>query len=172
MQLLMMKEKESIIQSYYQAIYKYALLKLKSVEQALDVTQEVFYRYLKYDKVFESEEHEKNWLYRTAANLCNSYWRSGWYKHILFSNEDTEFVTEVTPLNDCIDKENAEIVFSTVLDLPIKYRELIHLFYYENMSIREIAIIVGRKESTIQTQLARGRSILRRKLEEAGYERF
>jgi RNA polymerase sigma-70 factor (ECF subfamily) len=59
-----------------------------------------------------------------------------------------------------------------VLDLPIKYRELIHLFYYENMSIREIAIIVGRKESTIQTQLARGRSILRRKLEEAGYERF
>jgi RNA polymerase sigma-70 factor (ECF subfamily) len=57
------------------------------------------------------------------------------------------------------------------MDLPRKYREAIHLYYYEELSVKEIAAILKKAEATVKTNLHRGRELLKRKLEEAGYER-
>lgn len=166
------KDKEYKIVFYYQAIYKYALFKLKSPEQALDVTQEVFCKYIDCNTNFESEKHEKNWLFLIASNICNSYWRSGWYKHVFLDDSKVEITVEDSLQSEYIEKEDADLIRRAVLSLPYKDRELIHLFYYENMSIREISYVTGRKESTIQTQLSRARERLKKKLESMGYERF
>jgi RNA polymerase sigma-70 factor (ECF subfamily) len=172
MQLQITKEKELKIAYYYPALYKFALFKLKSTEQAFDVTQEVFCRYIEFADNFESEQHEKNWLFFTASNICNSYWRSGWYKHVFLDDSKIETVHQGSQLSDFIEKEDASLIRIAVMKLSYKDRELIHLFYYENMSIKEISYVTGRKESTIQTQLSRAREKLKKKLEEIGYERF
>ena len=165
-------EKENKIKYYYPLIYKFALMKLTSAEQAMDVTQEVFCKYVERQKPFDSENHEKNWLYRTASNICNSYWRSSWYKHVSLNNELEIHYADNDPDKECYEKETKRALMESVAKLPIKYRELIHLFYYENLSIKDIAYITHKKESTIQTQLARGREKLRKRMEEFGYEGF
>lgn len=138
----------------------------------MDVTQEVFYRYLKNEEEFASEEHEKNWLYYTASNICRSYWRSGWYKHILLSEKTMDDVCEENPLQNCIEKEESRMILEAMFKLPMKYREILHFYYYEDMSIKEISYITGKKESTIQSQLSRGRDKLKVLLKESGYARF
>ncbi|MCR5237594.1 MAG: sigma-70 family RNA polymerase sigma factor [Lachnospiraceae bacterium] len=165
-------ELENKISYYYPQIYKFALLKLKSAEQAMDVTQEVFCKYIENQKPFESELHERNWLYRTASNICGSYWRSSWYKRVSLNNEIEIQSVNDGPDKEYMEKEKGQALLKAVLSLPIAYRELIHLFYYENMSIKDIAFITHKNESTIQTQLARGRTKLKKKMEELGYDGF
>lgn len=164
--------KEEKIALYYQSIYKFALLQLKSSDLAMDVTQEVFYRYIECNTKFTSGEHERNWLYLITSNICKSYWRSGWYKHIFLSETLVENPIDITPDKAYIEKEESKIILRAILKLPQKYREIIHLYYYEDMSIKEISFITGKRESTIQTQLSRGREKLRVLLEEGGYARF
>ena len=65
-----------------------------------------------------------------------------------------------------LQKEQSREIMEAVLKLPWKYREVIHLFYYQQMSVREIALATGRKESTITSQLTRGRELLRKNLKE------
>jgi RNA polymerase sigma-70 factor (ECF subfamily) len=91
---------------------------------------------------------------------------------VFLDDSKIETVLQGSQLSDFIEKEDASLIRIAVMKLSYKDRELIHLFYYENMSIKEISYVTGRKESTIQTQLSRAREKLKRKLEEIGYERF
>ena len=61
-------------------------------------------------------------------------------------------------------EDDSRVLLEAVMTLPAKYRDVIHLFYYEEMSVKEIADITGRKESTITSQLTRGRELLRKRL--------
>ena len=80
---------------------------------------------------------------------------------------------EEHPDSAYIRREEAEALWKAVWELPDKYREVIHLFYYENLSVKEIALVSGRGESTVTSQLVRGRNILKRKLrEEYQFEEF
>ncbi len=63
-------------------------------------------------------------------------------------------------------EEEAKTVMQRVFELPVKYREIIHLFYFEDFSIQEVSKITGRNVSTIQTQLARGRNLLKKNMKE------
>ena len=65
-----------------------------------------------------------------------------------------------------MNEEEKEMLFRAVSALPVRYREVIHLFYYEELSVREIARVMGRKESTVTSQLTRGRELLRKSLKE------
>ena len=53
-----------------------------------------------------------------------------------------------------------------VMALPVKYRDVVHLFYYEELSVKEIALVTGRAESTVTSQLTRGRNLLKKLLKE------
>ena len=68
--------------------------------------------------------------------------------------------------NEVLQKERSREIMESVMKLPVKYREVIHLFYYQQMSIKEIALATGRKESTVTSQLTRGRDILKKNLKE------
>lgn len=158
------------IDLYTDMLYKIAYLQLKNSDDAQDIVQETFYQYIKYNKAFESEEHEKAWLIRVTLNACRKLWRSAWFRH-----RDTmpkqEYFTETGLEQEFVEQEGRKELLSQVWALPAKYREVIHLFYYEELSIKEISLLIGRKESTVTSQLTRGRELLKRKLrEEYRYE--
>ncbi len=145
--------KHEMTEKYFDTVYRLALSRTKDTEHAADVTQDVFLKYIKSDKVFESEEHIKAWLIRVTINCSNSLFTSSWYKNTAPLTEDIKFETE----------EKSDVYYA-VARLPLKYRTAIHLFYYEDMSISDIAKATNQKETTVKSQLKRGRDMLKKAL--------
>ena len=159
------------IDQYSDMLFKIAYLRLKSVQDAEDEVQEVFYQYLKRTDGFSDEEHEKAWLIRVTLNASRKVWRSAWNRHrsdedvVLYENFADES-SQPGPEENLVAEDESRILLEAVGTLPVKYRDVIHLFYYEEMSVKEIAEATSRKESTVTSQLTRGRELLRRKLKE------
>ena len=147
-------EKRSIVEKYFDTVYRLALSQTRDTQRADDVLQEVFLRYIKSDKQFESEEHIKAWLIRVTINCAKSSFASSWYKKTVPLTEDISF-----------EIPEQEELYTIVAKLPRKYRTVIHLFYYEDMSVKEIAQLLKTKESTVKSQLHRGREMLKEMLE-------
>ena len=143
----------NIVNQYSDMVYKLALARTKNKSDAEDVFQEVFIRYMKnYNKIV-SDEHCKAWLIRTAINCSYDIFNNLWTKKTVPIIDNLVFST----------KEKSDIYYN-VLELPKKYRTVIHLFYYEDMSIKEIAEALGTKEGTVKSQLHRGRNMLKESL--------
>ncbi len=153
------KEYDRIVHLYLDSIYRIALSCCKNPYDAEDVVQNTFLKYLNYEKEFKDDEHIRKWLIRVAINESNSMWRSFWRKNVTSLEETTAEPAFSTP-------ERSEL-FYTVQKLPLKYREVIHLYYYEEYSIREISEILQISETSIQTRLMRARSKLKQQLKEA-----
>ncbi len=150
-------DKREIVEKYFDMIYKLALSQTKNRDSADDVVQEVFLRFLKSDKDFQSDEHIKAWLIRVTVNCSHNVFSNSWAQKTAPLTEDIVFDTE----------EKGDVYYA-VLELPQKYRAVIHLFYYEDMSIEEISKALGTNQSTVKSQLSRGRKMLKNMLE-GGY---
>lgn len=122
-----------------------------------EVLQDTLIQFLKTRPVFESDEHEKAWLLRVAGNLCKNRLK---YNRLRQTDElREELIAE--------QREDLSFIWDAVQALPVQYREVIHLFYREGYSTREISQILGRKEATIRSDLSRGRGKLKELLKEA-----
>ena len=150
--------KEDVVEKYFNMVYKLALSQTKDKANADDVVQEVFLRYIKGDTAFENEEHIKAWLIRVTINCSKNTFSNSWFKKTVPLTEEIVFQS----------KEKSDIYYTT-LELPQKYRTVIHLFYYEELSVAQIAKYLKTKESTIKSQLHRGREMLKEKLK-GGFE--
>lgn len=150
--------KKEIVNKYFDMIYRLALTRTGDKNHADDVTQEVFLKYIQQTKEFSSEEHIKAWLIRVAVNCSKDVFTNSWF-------------TKTEPLTEDIVFNNPEKsdVYYAVRELPQKYRTVIHLFYYEDFSVNEIANYLKLNESTVRSQLHRGRELLKKKLKE-GYD--
>mgnify|MGYP001037560742 FL=1 len=144
---------DEVIRKYFDMVYKLALSQTKNQTFAEDVTQDVFVRFIQNKDKFESEEHIKAWLIRVTINCSKSVFMSSWFKKTVPLEEDLTF-----------DSPEKSDVYFAVQVLPLKYRTVIHLFYYEDMSVREIAESIDVKESTVKSHLHRGRMLLKNKL--------
>jgi RNA polymerase sigma-70 factor (ECF subfamily) len=133
---------------------------VKNTSDAEDITQEVFLSLIKRGIPFESDEHEKAWLLRLAINKCKNHLKSGWVRHNA-PLDDNRAEAESIPDGGF---SGESTVLEAVMALPEKYRTPVHLFYYNEMSIKEIAVSLGKKEATVGTLLARGRKLLRESL--------
>lgn len=158
-QLLCMNDcTEKVIRYYSAMVYRLAFARTGTKHDADDVFQEVFLRYVKKKPVFQDEEHRKAWLIRVTINCSNNFRNSSWKKKTQKLTDEILFETEETVT-----------LYAELQQLPLRYREVIHLFYYENMSLEEISRTLNRKNSTIRTQLTRARSILRKFMKEEDY---
>lgn len=144
---------ERVFHQYADMIYRLAYSHTQNRNDADDVFQEVFLRYMKGTKSFESEEHEKAWLIRVTVNCCKKLWSSAWFRHTVELDE-----------NLALEMPEESDVYHSLLQLPKKYRTVIHLFYYEDMPVAQIGRILGMKESAVRTQLTRARNLLKTKL--------
>ena len=161
------------IDSYSDMLFKIAYARMGNRADAEDIVQETFYQYFRASKNFEDEEYEKAWLIRDTLNGCRKVWRNSFYRRRsdvpdpeqIFVEEEQE-MGERDPEEAFLDKEKARAVLEAVWKLPVTYRDVIHLFYYEELSVKEIAVILQRKVSTVTSQLTRGREILKKNLKE------
>ena len=145
---------ESMIEKYSNMVYRLALTRTKCKENSEDVYQEVFLRLSKKLPKFESEEHEKAWLIKVTINCSKNLLNSNFLKYNSELKEEITFET----------KERHDIYYA-VHELPLKYRTIIHLYYYENYKINEISKILNIKENTIKSNLSRAREKLKQKVE-------
>jgi RNA polymerase sigma-70 factor (ECF subfamily) len=142
-------ELEEVMQRYGTEVYRLAYSRLRSVMDAEDVYQEVFLRYFRKRPPFDSEEHRKAWLLRVTINRAKSHATSAWMRHTVAMDVQIPF------------REPEEQELDMALSkLRPDDRMLLHLFYYEELSAREICALLNRKESTVRTQLTRARKRL------------
>lgn len=149
---------EDIIRRYFNTVYRLAITQTGNISMAEDVTQEVFLKYIQTEKKFQSDEHIKAWLIRVTINCSRSIFRSSWFRTSVPLEEEISFDVP----------EKSEVYFA-VQELPPKYRTVIHLFYYEELSIKELSQCLHLKENTVKSLLRRGREMLREKLK-GGYD--
>lgn len=145
---------EQVIRRYADMVYRMAFAKVRSHTEADDIFQEVFLRYLKRRPEFESEEHARRWFLKVTANCAKNYWNSAWMRYVVPLEQDVFAEPEENRLSEALFR------------LPMKYREVVHLHYYEGYKTDEIAAILGRKPSTVRTQLTRAREKLSEILKE------
>ena len=148
---------EMILTRFGDSILRYAYTYLHNMSDAEEVLQDTLVQFLKTAPEFESENHEKAWLLRVAANLSKNRIR---YNKLRETDElNDELVAE--------ERVDLSFVWEAVKQLPQEQRACIHLFYYEGYPTRDVARMLGRKESTIRSDLRRGREKLKGLLKEA-----
>ena len=161
--------------NYVDMVYRIAVVQTKSKTQAEDIQQEVFMALVRYSDRIQSEEHLKAWLIRVTQNACHKHYRSLWIRLTVFFDDgigknDTDSHSfsenEKYPGEDDRNHLYDEIVQEAVGKLPENYRIVIHLFYYEELSVREIAQILKTTEQNVKTKLSRAREKLRNQLKE------
>ena len=142
---------------YSGSVYRLAVSYCKNTADAEDIVQDVFMKLFKADLDFPDERSEKAWIMKVTAHKCRDMLRSLTYKcfHQSVALEDADLIYE-TP------EESA--VYHAVMELPPKYRIVIHLYYYEGYSTAETAKIIGISETAVQTRLYRGRNLLKKSL--------
>lgn len=151
---------QETVEKYSNMVYRLAYFYTNSKYDADDIYQDVFLKYLQNRKQFENEEHKKAWLIKVTINSCKKRWISSWKRKIISLN------------NDEIKFEMEEDIglYNEIKKLPKKYRTVIHLFYYEQYSIKDISEILRQKESTIRTWLTRARKLLKNQIKEEDFD--
>ena len=146
-----------ILDKYGNSVLRVAYTYLHNMSDAEDILQDTLIQFLKNAPNFENEGHEKAWLLTVASNLSKNMLT---YLKIRQTDElSEELVSE--------EKEDLKYVWEAVKKLPVKNREVIHLFYQEGYSTKEIADILKRREATVRSDLKRGREKLKKILKEA-----
>lgn len=148
---------EEIMDRYGDTLLRYAYSYLHNMSDAEEVLQDTLIQFMKRAPAFTSEQHRKAWLLRVAGNISKNRIS---YNTIRRTDElKDELVQE--------EREDLTFVWDAVKQLPVKYREAIHLFYYEGYSTAQIARILQKNEATVRSLLARGRKQLKKVLKEA-----
>lgn len=148
-----------LIDRYQSHLYRIAFSICQNREDAEDVVQDTFLQYHIQNKEFEDETHIRAWLMRVAINKSRNVVRAFWRKH----RQSLESYMEEL---DFPDSESSALL-EAVLQLPEKQRTVIHLFYYEDYTIKEIADILHISEANVKVRLNRARATLREQLKEA-----
>lgn len=148
---------EETIRRYSGMVYRLAYAKTGSRPDADDVFQEVFLRYVRKRPVWESDDHAKAWFLRVTVNCANSLLASPFRRRSVPLLEESA----VPPPQP----EAGADLARAVSRLPRAYREVVHLFYYEDVSCAQIAAVLHRREATVRMQLTRARRLLQQMLE-------
>jgi len=123
-----------------------------------DVVQDTFVKYCSLDLDYADETHIRAWLIRVAVNRAKDLRSSFWRRRRVTWEDYMDELSFAAP-------EDSRL-FAAVMRLPEKYRIVIHLFYYEDYSVAEIADILHSREGTVKSQLSRGRRLLKNMLME------
>ena len=149
---------QELAASYQGSLFAAAFNVCRNAQDAEDVVQDTFVQYYTSKKEFESEQHIRAWLMRVAVNKAKNINRTFWRRNKISIEDYMETLVFETPA--------AETLFETVMQLPDKYRIVIHLYYYEEYAVREIAQILKLSESNVKIRLSRGRAMLKETLKE------
>lgn len=149
-------EFEAFYERHWKYVYKLCFTYMKSASDAEDCAEDVFVKVLTGEITFDDEVHERKWLTVAAINLCKDRLK-GWKRKAVMPIDDE-------PELAAPEQEDRSDVLEAVQSLPVKYKDVIWLYYYEGYQTDEIAEILGRPPSTIRNQMRNARKLLKDKL--------
>jgi len=147
------------VERYQDTVYRMALHCLGSPQDADDAVQEVFFRLYRHTGAFDGEDHLRRWLLRVCVNHCRDVLKSPWRRR-------TAPLSEALAAAPAFDRAEEGALYRAVLALPEKYRAVLCLFYYEELSVQETALLLGLTVSAVTTRLSRARRLLKKQLGE------
>jgi RNA polymerase sigma-70 factor (ECF subfamily) len=152
MTLMMEEQIHALVETYSNMVYRQCWVYLKNKEDAEDAFQDVFIKIIEKAPPFLSKDHEKAWIIRVTCNHCKNTLRFKKYRSLITYNENIDKID---------DKSLESDLLKDILELPLQYRNVLYLYYYEGYNTKEIAHILVKKEATIRTWLKRGREKLK-----------
>ena len=150
-----------MVRAYSDMIYGVAMRYVRNPSDAEEVYSDVFYRYFRRQRTFDSEEHRKAWLLRVTVNASKEYLSNRRYNADLSDDMFGDAVISGswdTSAEDCIAVRDA------LKRLDEKYREVIDLYYFSGLKVGEIARMLQKPENTVKSLLSRGREQLKEML--------
>ncbi len=149
-----------LVNEWQLPLLRLCYIQLQDKGLAEDAVQETFLKAFRSISSFRGECSEKTWLTRIAINTCRDMQRGGWFRHI-----DRRVTLDMLPEAIVQPTEDHSDLTLAVINLPLKYREAIMLYYYQDMDTTEIGIALGIAQSSVSNRLRKGRELLRKTLE-------
>lgn len=156
------EEYQSLVKKFYIDIKRIAFSYCQNMEDAEDITQNVFIKLLKYQGDFKDELYIKKWLVKVTVNESRSLWRSFWKQSVIYK-------LPLKKKDVIVNDERIDALKEEIENLNPRYRMIVFLFYYENYSAREIAEIIGNSENVVFKLLQRARDRIRKNMIKRGY---
>lgn len=144
---------EEIVRTYSDMVYRIAYRYMSNPDDAEDVFSETFLTYFKKERTFESEEHRKAWLIKVTINCAKTMLAGRTYNEEI-DDRLMDASVEDTPRDEILDLRRA------IEKLPPSYKEVITLFYLQDLTVRQIAQILDKSESAVKVALHRAREKL------------
>lgn len=159
---------DSIMNQYGSDLVKLAYSYVKDFQIAEDLVQEAFVSYYNHLDNFRGEASPKTILYRITINKCKDYFKSWHYRKVRISDLFGRLKEDKTqtPEYVILVKERKRTIADMVLNLPLKYREVVYLYYYEELGLKDISNTLDVNLSTVKTRLSKGKELLRVHFEE------
>lgn len=154
-----------LVDQYQAILLQICFMYLHDRDMAEDAVQETFLKAYRTMAAFRGECSEKTWLTRIAINTCRDMRRSAWFRH-MERHVTPEEVTSIPVLP--VEDDHAEALAQAIVKLPPKYKEVILLYYYQDMTMQEIAELLDIAVSSVSGRLKRACARLRKLLEKEG----
>lgn len=150
---------EQWVAQYADAILRICFIYLRDVSLAEDAMQDTFIKAWQHVSTLEGT-NEKAWLMRIAVNTCHDYHRSKWFRYIDMRRTLEELPSQL----QTVLPEDHELLMD-VYNLPEKLKQVILLYYYQEMTLQETADCLGISRSTVHKRLQKAQQLLRGRLE-------
>ncbi|MCJ8008693.1 sigma-70 family RNA polymerase sigma factor [Lederbergia wuyishanensis] len=154
-----------LMRTYGNDVIRVAYTYLKQKQLAEDVAQDVFIKCYEKMDTFRNDSSYKTWIIKITVNRCKDILKSWSYKNLLITNYFEN--KKVVPSSQLQRDEESQVLSQQLMELPVKLREVIILYYYQEFTIEEISVLLNAKPNTIKTRLHRARLHLKKLLEGA-----
>ncbi len=160
------QEMERLIIEYGDTVFRMCYLYLKDYHLVEDAAQETFIKAMRHYDSFKRNSSEKTWLTRIAINCCKNMMRMNWFRLGRGQWKEDVQTFDVDPIENVLERNS---ITKAIQSLEVQDRELIILYYYQELSMKEIAQVIGKSENTTIQRMNRARQKLKKILTEVGY---
>lgn len=163
---------DELLNKYGELIKRLIFTYVKNYSVTDDIAQEVFISIYKNIDQFKGESNIKTWIFRIAINKCKDYLKSPKYQYQKFLGNFNEIGNQISGEKNTVEilikRENGSELIKHVMELPVKYREVIIYYYYFDFTIEEMSKLLSINSNTIKTRLSRAKKNLKERLLETG----
>ncbi|MFK7695153.1 RNA polymerase sigma factor [Paenibacillus sp. HJGM_3] len=159
---------DQLMQDFGQDVWNFAYFLTRDRHASDDISQEVFLRAFRSVKDFRGESTVKTWLLKITRNLSFNHRNSAFLRRVTLFEWVRRSDTATSAEHEFMDREAANEIWRIILDLPLHYREVLLLDLQHEMTIQEMAGVLGVSEGTVKSRLHRARAKVSKKLQEVG----
>lgn len=169
MKLLEIYELEKIMEQHTERLIRLAFYYVRDIQCAEDIVQDVFIKFYDHQHNYEERGELRAYLSKLVTNKSKDYLRSWTYRKIQVQQKI--FAKQAVIRRDMLVQQDEQtLIENAILALPLKQREVLIYFYFEELPVMEIAELLSIPESTVKTRLRRGRELLKPKLQHIEWE--